>query len=1620
LSKAGSVDCFLEDYNISRTSYDRLTNLLVANRPFMEQDVRDIVFNGLTDTELKSALALDERIDKVNLKLPGFRTSSPAPPSVIRKHLKAKSLLRHPFILYLSKYRESIISGDASQEIITGLITHLGESRVNPAMTLCNCISEMEYKKCKSEFPGPFTDILMASLGLGVEIAPETVENTVAWSAYSAFLLRFIEKHNSLQKDLSLLINSTLDVTETLPDIASLSLLDYNNKLKGCSSRLEDSLVKFTRLDEEQRSLVKEFNGFLEESDVLSRDFKSIAQDVLDEIDKSTDVNFSDMIIANLSDENDKLLSIIKRIKKLHNQYMATIESIEENNRSLTSNDEACELLFSELGIEIDYTRGVNHVISLENIYDLSSLNSQLLTQKQNVESNSSVISTKIKESLSSFAASTMNPKREDLVLLYDMETLFKNNPDPTTLIKDFVILRNKFNATQKEKGNTKPSLKVDFELTTSHSFDLFSLAKLILHDIPNKDTDQHVWDIVYNQDPLDEKLMLQVHEIGQLRLPQMHLITSREHELSIPAMHALILYVLADRILSGENYSANKYMSLCNILGHVKEDDLFILLKTVITINTLDNFIDIPMPSFSSARYFGDSYNSYQKKIIKQGAYGGFGRQVVEKIFIPLHEKYYLSLCAGGPQTQLQKLHNSLKKITPENLWNLSEINGKGEYGILLKNTDTYVREKYISEFNDILNDLIMDLDMLIGFNSTTLNATLNKIFNSTEIEAELILISRILASFSDFNGNILQSSFEQLEVDILHDRQFYLHEPALIRQLFHSQSNEYSDLLLVNDDQLNELEIFQSQSDHIAILEWYLSNDMLNSYLLSWLKEAGMEDQYRSNKVKIQEKEKRYDAHTSTLYLFPAYEEALRHHRFGICENILHDAERRDVEEQTEKDNTLKSLSTKIDEMIFTVRTWVKSNRKNAYKEILHERAHQIEKRQFDEQTASLEQDYKWLCKVIEATSQPANPNLSFLDEELSGENVSSKLITDQSQSINIDQLYNILKTGRAPVELKERIDSLQGNDVQSLLEQHRKVRNGTITGASLYDVTNSSIEKYLRSFSKVFRRLSIDSELTKYYQSIMHEPILFKSGRVQSEKDQIDIPFFHTQRYMIHRKDEKEELYVLLSGLKKYQLDNLYTMSRIIKTRLGSKYFPDRYHFIVIVLGGDATKIKSKTSTTEFDHVSIIDPQRLVSFLLHAHKTPEKALTHFLNRRLSIDSLNPFQTENVVDELNGVFVGRTRLINKIVENTYNYGIYGARRVGKTSMARVVDNRLQSKGYMTTFKSIATGDLTANDKNIHGFPLACSILKDLGGDYTSISAFEDLQPAYEDLINRDKNQRYCIILDEFDNFIMKSDEYYSNQNRENPYDLIHLFRNLKNQFPENLKIIISGFTHLYEKMNQLNEGDNISNPWKGFVSSTQVNVFHKEEALMLVEKLEDSLDLTFETNDLKYYILRKTSHHPAYIQRFLSNLINIIAPRINQDYRIIRKVDIDRVFDEYIITEIRDWVPFIKYVDDTTRMNVGTIPLSIVALMVIFGDKRYVRKSLMAEIQKETGMPADIFDTSLNTLNITQILSLTSTTVSFKNDFWYDYLQLIADQNDEHFLEIIENAQAEIRKIV
>lgn len=404
------------------------------------------------------------------------------------------------------------------------------------------------------------------------------------------------------------------------------------------------------------------------------------------------------------------------------------------------------------------------------------------------------------------------------------------------------------------------------------------------------------------------------------------------------------------------------------------------------------------------------------------------------------------------------------------------------------------------------------------------------------------------------------------------------------------------------------------------------------------------------------------------------------------------------------------------------------------------------------------------------------------------------------------------------------------------------------------------------------------------------------------------------------------------------------------RFIESFVDEKQYLE-YYFILLFVPGCT---ENTTNRLKQKGLVIIDEKRLIEMLIAEANTnnPIGVLRPLVLNAIQANA-DIFITNQAVNARTSIFLGRDSLVDRISNGGDNYAIYGGRRIGKSSVMKAIEQRLQKRGYRIISLSLE------GEKEFGDTYISNRLMQLLTPDSKN-----SLKEAIVSLMDLDPELKLAFSIDEIDRYIQTNSERQT---------LIETLRTCSDTYGNRFRVIIAGFMGLYDCLHGRGPYSTNSDPWmRMFTDNHELENLSPANAETIVrEGFVSILGWKFENQAIPQRIVERTGGHPAFVQAFCLKLLERIRLRGDQT---ILLCDVEAVFDD------PDPIySFMSYVRQTFGLNLDPVSNYLILwLSLEDSDKKGFTMDNIRNIanQSSVEIPDDCLMRSLELLKVTSVI--------------------------------------------
>jgi len=393
----------------------------------------------------------------------------------------------------------------------------------------------------------------------------------------------------------------------------------------------------------------------------------------------------------------------------------------------------------------------------------------------------------------------------------------------------------------------------------------------------------------------------------------------------------------------------------------------------------------------------------------------------------------------------------------------------------------------------------------------------------------------------------------------------------------------------------------------------------------------------------------------------------------------------------------------------------------------------------------------------------------------------------------------------------------------------------------------------------------------------------------------------------------------------------------------------------YFVLIFIPGCSPELKKNLEDEYYKQgIIIIDEAVILDLVLAETKgsNPVGKLRALMLNSKSLQEIDIFKINQLVDNQTSIFVGRDTAIERIVTSGENYALYGGRRIGKSSVLNAVRERLEQRSFLVATFSFEGQKICADTV------VVLSLAREL--KLPHVTNLDTFDIAIGEYLNANSSQRIAILLDEIDKYI---------EHNPKRHLLIERFRSLSERYPTRFRVIVAGFMELYKCMQLRGPYTPTSDPWQRMFRHMPLENLKAENAEAIVrEGFIEILGWEFEHRSIPLLVVQRTGGHPAFVQKFCEKLQQLVAKRGDRTVKI---HDLQIIFEDQQPED-----GFIAFVGKTLEMNLGKVARYVIFSLVLLNkDLKSFRFEQLSEASS-IDIPLKILNESIEYLIATSVI--------------------------------------------
>lgn len=232
--------------------------------------------------------------------------------------------------------------------------------------------------------------------------------------------------------------------------------------------------------------------------------------------------------------------------------------------------------------------------------------------------------------------------------------------------------------------------------------------------------------------------------------------------------------------------------------------------------------------------------------------------------------------------------------------------------------------------------------------------------------------------------------------------------------------------------------------------------------------------------------------------------------------------------------------------------------------------------------------------------------------------------------------------------------------------------------------------------------------------------------------------------------------------------------------------------------------------------------------------------------------------------------VFQGRDKVIQEIEDSLGSAVLYGGRQLGKSACLREFARRFHRPGFnqYVVYRDIKQiGKPGADSHPVSVWKHIAQGLHEAGFPVNAEASADGIASAVKAQVAAKPDLRIWVLLDEADDFLRVD----GGGKKEAPFTVVQQLKALMDSTERRFKVVFSGL-HSVQKYCTIP-----NHPFAHFKAPMVIGPLDPRSAIRLIKEPLSALGFRFPSDDPVYRILAYTNSHPALIQLFCSELVNM-----------------------------------------------------------------------------------------------------------------------------------------------
>lgn len=232
--------------------------------------------------------------------------------------------------------------------------------------------------------------------------------------------------------------------------------------------------------------------------------------------------------------------------------------------------------------------------------------------------------------------------------------------------------------------------------------------------------------------------------------------------------------------------------------------------------------------------------------------------------------------------------------------------------------------------------------------------------------------------------------------------------------------------------------------------------------------------------------------------------------------------------------------------------------------------------------------------------------------------------------------------------------------------------------------------------------------------------------------------------------------------------------------------------------------------------------------------------------------------------------MFQGRDKVIHEIEDSLGSAVLYGGRQLGKSACLRQFARKYHEPelNHYVVYRDIKqVGKPGADSSPSAVWKYIAQGLYEVGFPISARATADDIVRAVKTQMGAKPDLRIWVLLDEADDFLRVD----ATSRKQAPFTVVQQLKDLMDSTERRFKVVFSGL-HSVQKYSTIP-----NHPFAHFKAPIVIGPLDHRSGIRLIKEPLSALGFRFPSNDPVYRILAYTNSHPALIQLFCSELVNM-----------------------------------------------------------------------------------------------------------------------------------------------